>query len=118
MARKTNLVIELSPEERSELEFWQRCTTMRAGLVRRAQVVLLVAAGMPLLRIERQTGMRRRHIYKWCHRFLEKRIDGLADKPGRGRKPSFSPRSRRPSGQDRLREAGPRRALAVPVGLS
>ena len=117
MARKTTLTIVLAPEERSELESWQRCTIMRAGLVRRAQIVLLRAAGMPILHIAGRVRMRRRHVYKWCRRFLEKRIDGLSDKPGRGRKPSFSPRSRRPSGQNRLRAAGPRRALPVAVGL-
>jgi hypothetical protein len=32
MARKTNLTLLVSPEERQTLESWQRSTTIRAGL--------------------------------------------------------------------------------------
>jgi transposase len=29
-------------------------------------------------------GISRRFVYKWVQRFLEKGLEGLADKPGRG----------------------------------
>jgi transposase len=29
-------------------------------------------------------GVSRRFVYKWAQRFLDKGIEGLADKPGRG----------------------------------
>jgi transposase len=36
-------------------------------------------------------GMSRRHVYKWTQRFLEQGVEGLADKPGRGRVPRQAP---------------------------
>lgn len=117
MPRQTSLVIELTDDERRELEYWQRATTMPAGLVRRGRIVLLRADGVSVSDIHRQVGMRRRHIEKWLQRFIARRIDGLADLPGRGRKPSFSPAGGRPSDQAGLRTARVGRPIAVPVGL-
>ena len=105
MARKTSLILTLTDDERRELEAWQRCTTMRAGLVRRARVVLLRARGTPISHIARQAGIRYRHAEKWIKRFLASRIDGLSDRPGRGRKPRFSPGRGGPPRQDRMRAA-------------
>lgn len=102
---KTQIVIVLSNEQREELARWQRCTTMRAGLVRRGQVILLLAAGIPIARVAHLAGLGRRHVYKWAQRFLEHGIDGLADKPGRGRKPVFSPASRSTRGGIGMRAA-------------
>ena len=103
--RKTSLIIMLTPEERNELESWQRSTTMPAGLVRRGRIVLLRAEGMSITQIARLVGIRRRFVEKWARRFLEHRLDGLADKPGRGRKPVFPPGGGRASGQAGLRKA-------------
>ena len=36
-------------------------------------------------------GISRRFVYKWVRRFLAQGIEGLADKPGRGRVPSQAP---------------------------
>jgi hypothetical protein len=44
-------------------------------------------------------------VRKWVTRFLKRRLAGLADQPGRGRKPVFSPGGGDPSGQDGLRAA-------------
>ncbi|MBV8318802.1 MAG: helix-turn-helix domain-containing protein, partial [Planctomycetaceae bacterium] len=43
-----------------------------------------------------------KHVRKWVQRFLKSRLDGLHDRPGRGRKPVFSPRGGDVRGQDRL----------------
>jgi hypothetical protein len=104
--RKTSIHVELSPEQRGELERWLRCSTMRAGLVRRARAVLLVAQGHSISHVSRTVGMRRCHVATWAKRFSAQGIDGLQDRPGRGRKPSFSPRPGDAPGQDRLRAAG------------
>jgi hypothetical protein len=88
--RKTGITIVLSDEERSALELWQRSTTLRAGLVRRARVILLVAEGLSITEIGRKVGITCRSVYKWIYRFHKERIDGLEDKAGRGRKPFFS----------------------------
>jgi len=39
---------------------------------------------MPLSDVAITVGISRRHIYTWVQRFLEKGMEGLADKPGRG----------------------------------
>ena len=82
--RKTHLTITLTPEERRTLRAWQRSTTIRLGLLRRARIILLVAAGMPITDIAVTVGLSRRFVYKWARRFLEQGVEGLADKPGRG----------------------------------
>jgi hypothetical protein len=82
--RKTSLVIHLTPEERSALESWQRSPSIRAGLVRRGRIILMLADGYSISQVSRTVGIRRRFIYKWAYRFLEERLPGLADRTGRG----------------------------------
>ena len=82
--RKTSLTIRLTPAQRQTLLTWQRATTISAGRARRGRIILLVADGMPLSDVAVTVGISRRHIYTWVQRFLEKGMEGLADKPGRG----------------------------------
>ena len=82
--RKTALTILLAPTERQTLLAWQRATTVSAGLARRARIILLLAEGMPIVEIAATVGISRRFVYKWAQRFVAARLDGLADKPGRG----------------------------------
>lgn len=89
--RHSSLSITLTEEEQKALEHWVRSSTQPAGLVRRARLILLLAQRLPLSEAARRVGIRRRFVYKWADRFLKHRLDGLADKPGRGRKPAFSP---------------------------
>lgn len=89
--RRSPLVVTLSEEERNELDRWLRCTTIPAGLARRARVVLLVADGNTITETARLVGFSCKIVRRWLVRFLEKRIDGLSDRQGRGRKPVFSP---------------------------
>ena len=82
--RRTSLVIQLTPEERSVLVSWQRSPSIRAGLVRRGRIILMLADGFSISQISRAVGIRRRFIYKWAYRFLEEGLPGLADRSGRG----------------------------------
>ena len=82
--RKTALTIRLTPAQRQTLLAWERSTAIPAGLARRARMVLLLTEGMTLTDIAATVGISRRFIYKWVQRFLEKGVEGLADKPGRG----------------------------------
>ncbi len=104
--RKTSLRVILTSEERRELERWLRSTMTRAGLARRCRVILGVADGLPLVEVARLVGMTEKHVRKWTTRFLKGRLEGLQDRPGRGRKPVFSPRGGDARGEDRLRTAG------------
>ena len=92
------LIIFLSPVERAQLEHWQRSTTIQAGLAKRGQIILLRADGLALTEIGRRLGMGRRIVRKWLKRFLNQRLAGLSDQPGRGRQPIFSPRGGGASG--------------------
>ena len=89
--RKSIHVVALAEEERDELKRWLRSPNMPSGLVRRAHAILLVSEGKSLAETGRIVGMGRRIVRLWVSRFAEKRIAGLKDKPGRGRKPTFSP---------------------------
>ena len=82
--RKTSLTIRLTPSERKTLQAWQRATTIAAGRARRGRIILLVADGMSIAGVAATVGISRRFVYKWVQRFLEKGLEGLADKPGRG----------------------------------
>jgi len=104
--RKTSLCIHLTKAEEKELQRWQRCTTIGAGLVRRGKVILLLTQNISVSDIARSVGIRRRIVYKWAKRFIKHRLDGLMDKKGRGRKAVFSPRSSCLSGQNRMRATG------------
>ena len=100
--RKSSLVVSLSPQERQVLEYRLRCTTTPLGLARRCQAILAVADGLSLAGAARQVGLTEKHVRKWVQRFLASRLEGLKDRPGRGRKPAFSPLGGRARGQDRL----------------
>ena len=84
--RKTSLTIRLTPAERRTLLAWQRATTISAGLARRARIILLLADGVTITDIAATVGLSRRHTYKWIQRFVQEGLEGLEDKPGRGRR--------------------------------
>ena len=88
---KTSIHIILTADEKKELQSMQRSSSLPAGLVRRGRIILLLASGQSVQATARSVSTNKKRVYKWAQRFLENRIDGLADKPGRGRKPSFSP---------------------------
>ena len=85
--RTTSLMLRLTPAERQALQAWQRATTISVGRARRGRIILLLADGVTISDIATTVGISRRFVYKWAQRFLEKGVEGLADKPGRGRVP-------------------------------
>src|ERR671922_1759046 len=105
--RKSSLRIVLSPEERQTLERWQRSTIIAAGLARRGKIILLLAAGSSQSAVAQAVGVQRTVVRHWAKRFLARRVDGLADAPGRGAKGGFSPRGRDPRGAPGLRTPRP-----------
>ena len=89
--RYSALVVLWTPQERTALEHWRRSTSTPMGLVRRAQMLLSGADAPRFIQAARQAGLTAKHARKWVQRFLIDRLDGLYDKPGRGRNPVFSP---------------------------
>ena len=56
----------------------------RRGVPDGGRIILLVAGRMSISDVAATVGSSRRFVYKWVQRFLEKGLEGLADKPGRG----------------------------------
>ena len=88
---RSRRLIELSDEEHAALEVLTRRTTAAAGLVRRARIVLLAAAGVPLDRIARELGVQRNVVRTWVDRYRAGGLAGLQDRPRSGRPRTFSP---------------------------
>ena len=76
--------IELSDEERATLRVWASSGTTQQRMAVRARVVLAAEEGLPLAEISRRTGLSVNNCLKWRKRFVQERLEGLADKPGRG----------------------------------
>ena len=89
---KTPREVHLGPEIRATLTQWVRSPTRAAGLVRRAQIVLLAAEGRPVRRIAEEVGVDRNGVRRWLDRFRTQGLAGLADRPRPGRPRTFPPR--------------------------
>ena len=89
--RKTSLAVVLTEEEQAQLLRNTRSTSLPAGRVKRSQAVWFVAQGMPIRHTAQKVGLTERHVRQWVTRFLDKRMEGLQDLAGRGRKPFFFP---------------------------
>ena len=104
-SNKTPIRLELSREEREELEQRARALTAAYRQVIRAKIVLLLADGATVSSVSRKVGRRRDVVRDWAWRFQKLRLAGLEDAPGRGRKAHFSPCGRDASDQAGLRAA-------------
>ena len=101
----TPIHIELTDEERSELEPMARGQVLPHRTVVRARVVLALADGKTVSAVARQVGRQRRIVRKWAERFVRKRLHGLQDAPRSGRPPRFSPSRRAAPGEAGVRAA-------------
>jgi transposase len=82
--------IELTVDERAQLEAWARRRTSAQALALRSRIVLLAADGLKNTEIAEQLGTGRPMITKWRNRFAEHRLDGLGDEPRPGRPRTIS----------------------------
>lgn len=85
--------INLTAEGRQELEQAVR-SHPKAYVRERAGAVLKVADGMSAVQVARHGLLRRRSpdsVNLWLDRYVEGGMAGLLIRPGRGRKPAFSP---------------------------
>ena len=62
-------VVELSEPDRVILESWTRSSTVSAGRVERARIVLAVADGAGTTAVARRLGISRPTVIKWRDRF-------------------------------------------------
>jgi transposase len=77
--------IELSAEERAQLESWARRHTSAQALAQRSRIVLAAAEGLKNTEIAERLGVHRSSVTKWRSRFSEHRLQGLLDEPRPGK---------------------------------
>jgi transposase-like protein len=95
MPRQSPYPIELTEDERRQLEANARAYTSPYCDVIRAKIVLLAADGLRNDEIAARLDTPRQIVSKWRKRFYEQRLAGLADLPRGGRPPGFPPRGGR-----------------------
>jgi predicted ArsR family transcriptional regulator len=88
---RSSRVVALGSQERAALEAMTRRTTVAAGLVRRARMVLLADDGMPLDQIARTVGADRTIVRTWIDRYQAGGLAALQDRPRSGRPRTFPP---------------------------
>jgi transposase len=77
--------VDLSDQERAQLESWARRRTSAQALAQRSRIVLLAAEGLNNTEIAERLGVHRPMVTKWRSRFAAERLDGLVDEPRPGR---------------------------------
>jgi transposase len=74
----------LTEDERATLERWARRPTSSQALAQRCRIVLGCAAGKPNKEVAVEVGVWPQTVGVWRRRFVERRLDGLADEPRPG----------------------------------
>ena len=77
--------LQLSEEERAELEKLKRSRNLPAGRASRVNLVLLLDQGLNSLEISQKLNISAQTVCKWRKRFQEQGINGLGDEPRPGR---------------------------------
>jgi len=90
MATNRAVEIELSDDERAQLEAWARRPTSAQALAQRSRIVLAAAQGAKNIEIAQRLGVGRPMVTKWRNRFGEHRLDGLLDEPRPGQPRTIS----------------------------
>jgi transposase len=90
MARAAT-VVQISDEEKEQLEGWVRSFKTEQRLAFRARVVLAAATGEGSVSIAQREGVRVNTVSTWRLRFAEKGVAGLHDQPRRGRPLTYGP---------------------------
>src|SRR5215210_3773929 len=76
--------IELTNDERVQLEAWARRRSSAQALALRSRIVLAAAEGPNNTEIAGRLGVAVSSVRKWRNRFAEQRLDGLTDEPRPG----------------------------------
>ena len=96
MPRISPFTILLTAEEKVILQAMARRYTSSYIDVIRAKVILYAAEGLENKEIAAHLDTSRQIVSKWRKRFFEQRLEGLTERPRRGRPPRFPPRGRGP----------------------
>src|SRR6266508_3234952 len=85
MANRPAPALMLRDGDRERLESWLRSRSVKAGLVKRARIVLLAADGLTNLEIAARVGASRTTVIEWRNRYLARGLAGLEDRDRSGR---------------------------------
>jgi hypothetical protein len=113
VSRRSSDPIELSAQERRELEAIAGRLTAPFRTVQRARIVLYAADGLTNVEIARRLDTAPEVVAKWRRGFRLERLDGLKDRPRAGRPRRFSPAAGGRGQGGRVRAAAPRGRPAV-----
>ncbi len=91
MTRKSPYVLDLTTEQRHELEARARRYTSPYRDVVRAKIVLMAARGLDNDEIAARLDTSRVIVSKWRKRFFEQGLSGLEERPRGGRPRVFPP---------------------------
>jgi transposase len=81
--------IEVEPEVAAELRRRARAATSTVREQQRASIVLLWLEGLSVTAVAARLGTTAKRVSMWSQRFRTHGLEGLEDRPGRGRKPSI-----------------------------
>src|SRR3954447_19474083 len=110
--RTSRHVIELSAEERGELERRAREVSAPWRDVQRARMILYAAEGMADIEIAARLDCHPDSVSSRRRRFCHERLNGLQDMPRSGRPRRFPPGAARRGRRGSVRAGGPPRAAA------
>lgn len=86
--------VKLTEDQEATLRMWAGSGKTEQRIALRARVILAAAEGLTLKEIESRTGLNWQSCLKWRKRFLERGLDGLRDRSGRGRPQAIGPEER------------------------
>jgi transposase-like protein len=114
VSRRSSDPIELSDDERRELEAIAGRLTAPFRMVQRARIVLYAADGLTNVEIAGRLDTAPEVVAKWRRRFRLERLEGLQDRPRAGRPRRFPPAAGGRGEGGRVRVAArPRRAAVA-----
>src|SRR6266566_4731627 len=82
--------VHLSRKDRKVLEACCRSPMTLQRDLKRAQIVLLAAAGRSTRSIAKEVGVQPRIVSLWRHRYADHGLEGLKDKPRPGKQPIYT----------------------------
>ncbi|MGY4230228.1 transposase [Bradyrhizobium sp. USDA 4503] len=82
--------VHLSWKDRKVLEAYCRSPVTLQRDLKRAQIVLLAAAGRSTRSIAKEVGVQPRIVSLWRHRYADHGLEGLKDKPRPGKQPIYT----------------------------
>ena len=85
------VTVQLAEDEYATLRIWVSSGKTEHRFVNRARVILCAARGITLKEIATEVGLDWQTCMKWRKRFLNKGLEGLQDRPRRGRPAEITP---------------------------